>query len=379
MEPNMKLILFLVIPLTFLLSCQNSENNMNIQKESFGTLSDGTEVFTFTISNDDGSKVVLTNYGAALVNLFVPDKIGNLENVVLGFDNIQQYEIIRGFYGATVGRFGNRIASGKFTLDDKEYILNTNDGPNHLHGGDIGFDRVLWNYEILNGNSPAIKFSYLSKDGEEGYPGNFNVSVTYSFSSDHKLKIDHSMYTDKPTVKNVTNHSYFNLSGNLKSSILDHSLKINADKFLPVDSTLIPTGELRDVDNTPMDFTAHKLIGRDINADYQQLKFGLGYDHCWVFNDSSSNLKFVSELYEPVSGRVMKIHTTEPALQFYSGNFMDGSHSGSEGKPYNYRHAVCLETQHYPDSPNQPNFPSTRLEPGEIYNSTTVYEFLVRE
>ena len=351
---------------------------MKVEKESFGKLKDGKEAFLFTIKHEDRSLAKFTNFGAAVVSVQVPDKKGNIENVVLGFDNLRQYEDIRGFYGATVGRWGNRIGDGKFSLDGVGYELFTNDGKNHLHGGKMGFDRVVWDYEILESEIPSIKFSYLSADSEEGYPGNFKVSVTYSFSKDHKLSIDYKMETDKPTVKNVTNHSYFNLSGNLKENILEHTIKIMADKFLPVDNTLIPTGELRNVEGTPMDFTEHHPIGERINEDDEQLKFGLGYDHCFVFNDNNDSLKKITEVYEPNSGRLMVVYTTEPAIQFYSGNFMDASHSGQEGVPYAYRYAMCLETQHYPDSPNKPEFPSTRLESGEVYKSKTIYDFTVR-
>ena len=378
----MQRILIIVISVFFVVvaySCNNSEDNkMKVEKESFGVLSDGSEVFLFTINNKDGSLLQLTNFGAAVVALKVPDKKGKIENVVLGFDSINKYESIRGFYGATVGRYGNRIDAGKFSLNGKEYLLATNEGPNHLHGGIKGFDRVVWDYEIINSPSPSVKFSYLSPDGEEGYPGNFNVAVLYSFNDEHELIIEYEMTTDKPTVKNVTNHSYFNLSGDVDENILNHTLVLHADRFLPVDENLIPTGELRSVEGTPMDFTIGNEIGNRIENDDEQLLRGGGYDHCWVLSDSSDGLKLAAEVFEPNSGRLMKVYTTEPAIQFYSGNFMDGSHSGREGQPYAYRYAMCLETQHYPDSPNHPEFPSTVLDSGKVYSSKTIYSFSVK-
>jgi aldose 1-epimerase len=296
----------------------------------------------------------------------------------LGFKNLKEYETIRHFYGAIVGRWGNRIDKGKFKLNGKEYILATNDGENHLHGGLLGFDRQLWDYEELTyEDKPAIKFSYLSKDGEEGYPGNLNVSVVYTFSEDKELGIHYEISTDQPTIKNVTNHSYFNLSGNVKTDILNHELYLNADHYLPVVKGLIPTGEIAPVAGTPMDFTTPHKIGERINEDNEQLKFGLGYDHCWVLNKNNNGMNYAGYVYDRASGRKMDIYTTEPAIQFYSGNFMDGSDIGHENLPYKYRYGMCLETQHYPDSPNHENFPSTVLNPGENYESTTVYKFSV--
>jgi len=350
---------------------------MKIEDEVFGTLKSGKEIRLFKIENQDGSKAEFTNFGATVVCVQVSDKDGNNENVVLGFDDINKYEDIRAFYGATVGRCGNRIANGKFSLNGEDYLLNTNEGSNHLHGGIKGFDRVVWDYKILDDES-AIKFSYLSKDGEEGYPGNFRVSVTYSFNEKHELKIQYEMTSDKATVKNVTNHSYFNLSGNVKRSILEQQITITADRFLPINKNLIPTGDIRPVENTPMDFRELTDIGKRINEDNEQLKFGLGYDHCWVLNESKQSMNFAAEVYDPKSGRLMEILTTEPAIQFYSGNFMDGSHAGREGVSYKYRYAMCLETQHYPDSPNHADFPSTVLDSGQVYNSQTIYKFSIK-
>jgi aldose 1-epimerase len=359
--------------------CVHIEQKQNkVGMECFGKLKDGTEVHSFTINNDDGSSAQFTNYGATVVSIKVPDRNGVNEHVVLGFDNVEKYEVNRAFYGSTVGRYGNRINEGKFTLDGKEYVLNTNEGPNHLHGGLKGFDRIVWDYEILDDNIPAIRFSHLSEAGEENYPGNLNVTVTYYFSKNHELIIEYEMITDAPTIKNVTNHSYFNLSGNVDKSILDHTLMLNADQYLSIDKNLIPTGRLLFVKNTPMDFLKSVEIGERISDNYQQLELGGGYDHCWVLRNKIDKPMFAGEVYEPDSGRMMKVITTEPAIQFYSGNFMDGSHSGRERIPYKYRHAMVLETQHYPDSPNHPDFPTTRLDPGEVYKSKTIYEFSVK-
>jgi len=372
----------IAISLLFLMqltSCQKTgDSKMEIKKEVYGILQDGREVYLFTLKISDGSELKLTNFGATVVSLKVPDRKGKMENVILGFKDLKDYENIRHFYGAIVGRWGNRIDKGKFTLNGQEYTLATNDGENHLHGGIIGFDRILWDYEeLVYKDLPAVKFSYLSKDGEEGYPGNLKLSVIYTYSEQNELGIYYEMTTDQSTVKNVTNHSYFNLSGDVKDDILNHDLVLNADNFLPVVAGLIPTGEIKSVKGTPMDFTYPHKIGERINQDDEQLKYGLGYDHCWVINVSDDGLNNAGYIYDSTSGRRMDIYTTEPAIQFYSGNFMDGSDIGHEGLPYNYRFAMCLETQHYPDSPNQKDFPTTVLNPGEVYKSTTIYKFSV--
>jgi len=373
-------IIISILLLTQLFSCQKSGDvKMGIKKEIYGNLKDGREVHLFTFRASNGSELKLTNYSAAVVSLRLPDRKGNIENVVLGYKNLRDYENIRNFYGAIAGRWANRIAKGKFTLNGIEYTLATNDGENHLHGGIIGFDRVLWDFEELEyKNLPAVKFSYLSKDGEEGYPGNLHVSVLYTFSEENELGIYYNMTTDQTTIKNVTNHAYFNLSGDVKNDILNHDLVLNADYFLPVNETLIPLGELRSVEETPMDFTSPHKIGERINENVEQLKFGLGYDHCWVLNKNEDGMNYAGYVSDSVSGRRMDIFTTEPAIQFYSGNFMDGSDIGHEGLPYNYRSAMCLETQHYPDSPNHENFPTTILNPGDVYKSTTIYKFSIK-
>lgn len=377
--PVMKTLLSIVLIIIALACSQKGDDVMKIKKEVFGKLSDGQEVDILTLTHPDGSEVKITNFGAAVVSVKVPDKNGNVEDVVLGFDDLENYEKIRAFYGAIVGRYGNRIDKGKFTLNGVDYQVPVNDGENSLHGGFNGFDRMVWKVEEFDVNSFAsVKLSYLSKDGEEGYPGNMKVVVNYSFTLDHELKIDYEITTDQATVKNVTNHAYFNLSGNVKSDILDHELMLNADHYTPVVAGLIPTGEDAPVEGTPMDFRKPELIGKRINEDTEQLKLGLGYDHNWVLNDTDGTLKLAGTVYEPVSGRVMEIYTTEPCMQFYSGNFMDGSHAGHSGRVYQHREAMCLETQHYPDSPNHENFPTTTLNPGEVYNSQTVYKFLVK-
>ncbi len=379
---QVKLLCF-VISILFVIqifSCQKTGDiKMEFKKEIYGELKNGSKVHLFTLQSAGGSELKLTNFGATVVSLIVPDRNGNLENVILGFKDLKDYENIRHFYGAIVGRWGNRIDKGKFTLNGKEFTLAINDGENHLHGGIMGFDRMLWDFEELEYyNQLAIKFSYLSKNGEEGYPGNLNVSVIYTFSEEKKLGIYYEMTTDQATVMNVTNHAYFNLSGNVKDDILKHDLVLNADYFLPVVEGLIPTGELQSVKETPMDFTSAHKIGERINDNDEQLKFGLGYDHCWILNKGEDGMNYAGYAYDSTSGRRMDIYTTEPAIQFYSGNFMDGSDIGHEGLPYNYRSAMCLETQHYPDSPNKENFPTTVLNPGDVYKSTTIYKFSVK-
>jgi aldose 1-epimerase len=371
---SLKVFAFLII----LCACQQKEE-ISMRKDLFGKLGDGREVYLYTVKNTNGLELKVTNFGASVVSLKVPDRSGTLEHVILGYPRLEEYVRLRHFFGAIVGRWGNRIAKGKFTLGDQEYALAVNEGENHLHGGIKGFDRVLWDTEEkTTNNDPEIILSYLSKDGEEGYPGNLFVSVTYSLTSQNELKIDYSIKTDKLTIKNVTNHSYFNLSGNAKSDIMNHRLMLNADHFLPVKKGLIPTGEIWTVEDTPMDFREPRRIGSRIGEDYEQLSLGLGYDHNWIINGSKEKLKYAGFVYEPVSGRRMDIHTTEPGIQFYSGNFMDGTDIGFEGIPYKYRYAMCLETQHYPDSPNHPKFPSTELRPGEIYTSTTIFTFSVK-
>ncbi|WP_460985282.1 aldose epimerase family protein [Spirosoma fluminis] len=356
-------------------SNKEGDQKAGIEKTSFGQLADGQEADIYTLRNEAGMEAKITNYGGILVSLTAPDKNGTFEDVTLGFDSLSAYVKNNPFFGALVGRYGNRIAKGKFTLDGKEYSLATNNMGNHLHGGLKGFDKVLWTATPVEGNEPALKLAYTAKDGEEGYPGNLSVEVTYTLQKDNALKIDYKATTDKPTVVNLTNHSYFNLTGG-KSDILSHEVTINADRFVPVNETLIPTGELKPVAGTPFDFTKSTVVGARINDSTDtQIKYGLGYDHCWVFTDTSNKLKQGATVYEPTSGRVMEVLTTEPAVQFYTGNFLDGTLTGKGNVVYKKRTGLCLETEHYPDSPNQPKFPTTTLKPGETYQTTTVYKF----
>lgn len=349
-----------------------------ISRTSFGKLQDGTEISLYTLTNALGTKMTVTNYGGIIVSLLAEDKDGNFEDVVLGFDSLSQYEKSNPFFGCIVGRYGNRIAKGKFQLDGQTYNLAINNDPNHLHGGLKGFDKVVWAADDSSGPDGAVlKLSYTSKDMEEGYPGNLVTEVTYTLTNDNELKIDYQATTDKKTVVNLTNHSYFNLSGNTKTDILGHELMLAASKFLPVDKTLIPTGQLQDVKGTPFDFTKPVAVGARINDNHPQLQNGLGYDHCWVF-DKTNIASTAATVYDSASGRFLEMFTTEPSVQFYSGNFLNGSLTGKYGTVYKKRMGLCLETQHYPDSPNRPSFPTTVLNPGDVYRSQTIYKFSVK-
>ena len=353
---------------------------MEIEKQSFGKTEDGMAVDLFTLTNANGMKLKITNYGGIVTSIFVPDKDGNLGDVVLGYDNLEGYLNNNPYFGCIVGRYGNRIAKGKFTLNGKNYTLATNNEPNHLHGGVKGFDKVVWAAkEVKDKDTVGLELTYLSKDGEEGYPGNLSVKVIYTLTNDNVLRIDYEATSDQPTVVNLTNHSYFNLKDAGASSILNHELMIDADYITPVDETLIPTGELRSVEGTPFDFRTLTVVGDRIDSDDEQIKFAGGYDHNFVLNGKAGELRLVGKLFESTSGRVIEVWTTEPGIQFYSGNFLDGTITGKKGIVYQYRHGLCLETQHYPDSPNQPNFPSTTLNAGEKYQTTTVYTFLVKQ
>ena len=349
----------------------------NVSVSPFGKLQDGRPVSMYTLTNSKGATMKVINYGGIIVSLEVPDKDGNPVDVVLGYDSLEAYVKRNPFFGALVGRYGNRIGKAKFTLDGKEYNLAKNNNGNHLHGGTKGFDKVLWDVEEASSDEGvALKLSYLSKDMEEGYPGNLDVDVIYTLTDDNTIKFDYKATTDKKTIVNLTQHTYFNLNGG-KSDILSHELVLHADKFIPVDETLIPTGEIRPVENTPMDFTKPTRIGERINSDYEQIRFGKGYDHCWVIN--GEGLKRAAEVYDPVSGIEMVMHTTEPGVQFYTGNFLDGSLTGKNKVVYKQRTGFCLETQHFPDSPNKSNFPSVVLEPGQTYSTQTTYKFSARK
>ena len=356
-------------------SCTSSPK-AGIEKSVFGKLPDGQTADLYTLRNEKGMTVKITNFGGIIVSWTAPDKNGHYDDITLGCDSLSGYLKGTPYFGALIGRYGNRIAKGKFSLDDTEYTLATNNIGNHLHGGIRGFDKVLWTATPVNGHEPALKLRYASPDGEEGYPGNLQVEVVYTLRKDNSLQIGYTATTDKKTVCNLTNHAYFNLAGAGKGDILGHELMLNADRFLPVDSTLIPTGELRPVTGTVFDFSQPVAIGARINEKTDaQIVAGGGYDHCWVLKDGDKGLKLAAVLSEPVSGRKMEVYTTEPAIQFYSGNFLDGTVTGKGGISYAHRTGLCLETEHYPDSPNKPEFPTTELKPGETLRSTTVYKF----
>ena len=353
------------------------EEDVFISKSSFGTTADGEDVMLYTLRNKSGMEAKITNYGGIVVSLTAPDRNGKFEDVVLGYDTLAEYEAASPYFGALIGRFGNRIRSGKFELSGVEYTLATNNSPNHLHGGDRGFDKVVWDSRMEETeNGPRLWLSYVSEDGEEGYPGTLHAVVSYTLTHDKELVIEYAADTDKETPVNLTHHSYFNLAGDAKRDILGHELQINAEYFTPVDDTLIPNGEYRPVEGTPFDFRTAKPIGQDIDMENEQLTFGGGYDHNWVVDQSADGeWRHILTLSDPESGRMMTIHSDEPGLQFYSGNFLDGSNVGKGGVVYNYRYGMCLETQHFPDSPNQPGFPNTILQPGEVYKTKTVHTF----
>ncbi|MDH7911707.1 aldose epimerase family protein [Winogradskyella sp. SYSU M77433] len=352
------------------------QEKLAITKSEFGKTEDSTTIEQYTLKNANGVEMDVITYGGRITSLKVPNKDGKLENVVLGFDNIEDYQKDNPFFGALIGRYGNRIAKGKFTLNGEEFTLATNDGSNHLHGGVNGFDRVVWTATPVEGTEDStLKLTYTSKDGEEGYPGNLEVTVTYTLTKDNAVEVTYEATTDKATVVNLTQHAYFNLTGDFSKDILNHDVVINADAFLPVDETLIPTGEIRKVEGTPFNFNSSKKIGEEINADNEQLKRGKGYDHCWVLNGEKGDMRFVASAYDETSGRFMEIFTEEPAIQFYTGNFLDGTLPMVNGGTYAHRTGFCLETQHYPDSPNQDNFPSTVLNPGNTYKTKTTFKF----
>jgi aldose 1-epimerase len=345
-----------------------------VKREPFGRMPDGTAIEIFTLTNKNGLELKAIGYGGIITSLRVPDRNGTFDDIVLGFERLDDYLKDHPFFGAIIGRYGNRIAKGQFTLDGTTYKLATNNGPNHLHGGLKGFDKVVWQVEPVTGKN-AITFTRTSPDGEEGYPGNLRVQVTYTLTDANELIVDYRATTDKPTIVNLTQHSYFNLAGQASGDILGHQLMINANRYTPVDETLIPTGERASVAKTPFDFRRATAIGARINDDHPQLKNGLGYDHNWVLNRSGGGLQLAARVTEPKSGRVMTIRTTEPGIQFYSGNFLDGKLTGKQGAQYKHRTGFCLETQHFPDSPNKPKFPSTTLRPGSEYRTTTIFAF----
>ena len=374
----MKKNLVILIAATILFGCKlmpKKEEKENIKpmtgKALYGMI--GTDsVFQYTLTNKNGMVVKILNYGGTVTDIITPDKNGKMGDVVLGYDSLAGYlQTGNPYFGCLVGRYGNRIANAKFTLDGKEYTLAANNGPNTLHGGLKGFDKVIWIVKLFNDSS--LLLSYSSKDGEEGYPGNLSVDVMYSLSDDNGLKIDYAAVTDKATPVNLTNHCYFNLSAGADSTILDHELMLKADKYTPVNATLIPIGKIDDVKGTPMDFTTSKKIGKDLAAVTG------GYDHNWVVNRSGNDLELIASVYHVGSGRHMEVFTTQPGIQFYTGNFLDGTLKNTrEGMKYVKHAALCLETQHFPDSPNQSSFPNTILKPGETYHETTVYKFSIK-
>jgi aldose 1-epimerase len=354
------------------------EAKSKLTKTEFGKTPDGTAVDLYTLTNKNGIELGVMTYGAIVTKVKTPDRKGQFADVVLGFDTFDGYLTKNPYFGAVVGRYGNRIAKGHFKLDGKDYTLAINNGPNSLHGGLKGFDKVVWTgRDASSGSTPAVELTYLSKDGEEGYPGNLTVKVKYTLTDANEVGIDYSATTDKTTVTNITNHTYFNLSGAGNGDILSDLLMLNASRFTPVDAGLIPTGELKPVANTPFDFTKPTVIGARIDQPGdQQLKIAGGYDHNWVIdNPTPGELAIAAVVTDPSSGRVLEVSTTQPGVQFYTGNFLDGTNTGKGGKVYGKRAALCLETQHFPDSPNHPKFPTTTLKPGETMTSRTVWKF----
>lgn len=360
-----------------MMSCNSSDNTENqtagyraVQKAYWGQ-TDGDSVFLYTLTNDKGTQVKISNYGGTITSFVTKDKDGNSSGIVIGFDSLNTYLQHPPYFGATIGRYGNRIGNAAFKLDGVEYKLNANDGKNTLHGGIKGFDKVVWTPAVLTDSLPELTLSYLSRDAEEGFPGNLNAKVTFTLSGNDELKIVYNATTDKATPVNLTNHSYFNLSGNVENTILAHTLQIEADGYTPVNSGLIPTGEITAVKGTPFDFTVAKAIGKDFS------EVSGGYDHNFVLNNYNNEVRKVATLSDSISGRSLEVYTDQPGLQFYAGNFLDGTFKNHDGRPIGLHSALCLETQHFPDSPNQPNFPNTILRPGEQFTSTTIYKVML--
>ena len=373
----MKRLCMAVMAMCLLLSCGEKREEATLSglmKSDFVSEVEGKPTALYVLKNKNGAEACITNYGGRLVSVLVPDKNGKMSDVVLGYDNIGQYVQSDGNYGALIGRYGNRINQGKFTLDDIEYTLPQNNGAHCLHGGPQGYHARMWDAKQLN--DQALELTYLSKDGEAGFPGNLDIKVTYTLTDDNAVGIKYEATTDKKTVVNLTNHSYFNLSGVPGSDVLDQLVMINADNYTPVDSTLIPVG-ISPVDGTPLDLRTPVAIGKQINDPFQQLQFGRGYDLNWVLNTNGDKNVLAAKAYSPTSGIALEVYTNEPGIQFYTGNFMDGKDTGKHGVLYPHRGALCLETQHYPDSPNHPDFPSVVLNPGEKYLSECIYKFTV--
>ena len=367
-----------IVPL-MLVACSSASvddlTKSGLDRAKFESVVDGKPTHLYVLTNDRGMEVCVTNYGGRIVSVMVPDKDGNLQDVVLGHDSINDYVNIDGNFGALIGRYGNRINHGRFKIGDIEYRLPQNNYGHCLHGGPKGFHHSVWNADAVNDSTLVL--TLFSPDGEAGFPGNLDVKVVYSLSADNALKISYTARTDKPTIINLTNHSYFNLSGDASKDVLDQYVQINADAFTPIDSTFMTTGEIRSVEGTPFDFRSPKPVGQDISADDAQLRNGLGYDHNMVLATGGDSTIVAASIYAPASGIKMEVYTTEPGLQFYTGNFLDGKVVGKKRVAYPHRGAICMETQHFPDSPNKPDFPSVVLQPGETYHSMCIYKFMV--
>ena len=376
--------IYLLLLTIAIISCDNIKKKENmslviINKEFFGKTSDNVDVSQYTLKNRKGMEVSVISYGGIITSWKAKGRDGKYEDVVLGFDNLRDYENKSPYFGALIGRYGNRIKEGKFSLDGVEYNLAKNNGENHLHGGVEGFDKVIWEVEEeVDESSASLILRYNSVDKEEGYPGNLDIKVTYTLTNEDEFKVRYEAETDKKTIVNLTQHSYFNLSSGLSTDVLAHEITIDADYFLPVDKTLIPTGELRDVGQTPFDFREYKAVGDDINLQDTQLTYGNGYDHCWILNNQDEGVRFVASAFDPLSGRLLEVFSDQPGIQFYSGNFLDGTLKSREGRNYGFRSGFCLETQHYPNSPNQQSFPSVILNPGEKYDTETIFKFSTR-
>jgi len=379
--------ILIIISFFFLGRCNNPKNDnkmkntkVSITKSFYGTTKDKKDIYLYSFKTENEMEVDIINYGGIITSLKVPDKKGEIKDIVLGYNKLEDYITESPYFGSIVGRYGNRIAKGKFNLNDTEYTLVTNNDENHLHGGNIGFDKVVWKAETkIDSNSSSLILKYLSKDMEEGYPGNLDTTVTYEITNDNSIEITYQAQTDKTTIVNLTQHSYFNLSGDFNQSILNHNVIINADHFLPVNKSLIPTGDKSDVSMTPFDFRNFKKIEKDINANDLQLNYGNGYDHCWVLNDYKKGYRLIASAFDEESGRLMEVYSDQPGLQFYTGNFLDGSLPQKKEGFYKFRSGFCMETQHFPNSPNQSNFPSVTLNPNEKYHSKTSYKFKIKK
>jgi aldose 1-epimerase len=375
MKNNQFLTLILVAVISFSSCNQSAKKTEKVKKDVFGNYQ-GKEVYLLTLTNKAGNIIKLTNYGAKINWIEVPDKNGKKENITFGYDNFEATQKGDMSYGSVVGRYANRIAKGKFTIDGVEYKLPLNNGPNTLHGGPGGWHSVVWNTEVLKDNQyPAVRFTYVSPDMEQGFPGTVNIEIIYTWTDKNEIIMDYKWSSDKKTVVNVTNHAYFNLHGAGNGDILDHELTLKASAFTPVDSVMIPTGEIRPVTGTPFDFNTPHTIGERIGEKYDQLILGKGYDHNFVLDNKE---EVDVTVYEPASGRILEVITDQPGMQLYTGNFLNGTKIGHGGKPYNYRSGFCLESDHFPDSPNHPEFPTTVINPGETLKSTTIYRFSVK-